>query len=107
MARRRFVLIVGAFDDDERDARFVELSQHEHRVIGGLRINVAAIKKIAGDDHEIDAAREGVVFNDFTPGAEEIARAVWQIVALDAEVYVCDVKKSCHAISKRLRSCKR
>src|SRR6185295_3639918 len=104
MARGRFMLIVVAFDDNDRDACFIELPQHEHRVIGGLRVNIAAIKKVAGDDHEINPAGDGMAFNDFTPGAEKVARAVWQIVALDAEMNICDVEKSCHAISKRWQS---
>src|SRR5205085_12093021 len=104
-ARRRFMLIVVAFDDDDGDARLVELPQHEHRVVSGLRVYVAAVEKVAGDDHEVDAAPERVSFDDVAPGAEEVAGAVRQVVALDAEVNVCDVEKSGHALRKRTRSC--
>src|SRR5262249_13456794 len=57
--------------------------------------------EIAGDDHEINVALNGMALDDFVPGAEEVARAVWQIISFNAEVNVCDVKKSCHALSAR------
>src|SRR5204862_7217307 len=65
--------------------------------VGGLRVNVAAVKKIAGNEDEINPPPQCVALDDIAPGAKEVAGAIRQIVALDAEVNVCNVKKSGHA----------
>jgi hypothetical protein len=93
-----------AFDDKHRYPLPVELAQHDHRVICGLGVEVAAVEKVARYHHEIDAAAYGVALDHLSPGAEKIARAVGQVVSLYAEMNVGYVKKSRHILIKEFRS---
>lgn len=85
------MLIVIAFDDDHGDARFHKFAQHKHGVVSRLRIDVATVEEVAGDDDEIDVTANRVALDDLLPRAKKIARAVRQIVPLDAQMNVGDV----------------
>ena len=90
------MLIVIAFDDYDRNVCLFELSEHHHRVVSGLRIDVTAVEEVSGNDHKIDPAGEGGALDDLLPRAKKIARAVREIVPLDAQMNVGDVKKPGH-----------
>src|ERR1051325_323857 len=96
------MLVVVAFDYEDGDSLIFEAAQHGHRVIGRLRLYVAAVEEVARYQDEIYAAAYGVPLDHVSPGAEEIARPVGQGISFDAEVYVSHVKKSCH-INTRVR----
>jgi hypothetical protein len=97
--RRYFVRIMIAFDNDDGDSRFFKSSQADHRVICSLRIDIATIEQVSGDQHEIDSATDCVSIYHILPRAKEIACAVRQVVAFDAEMYVRYMKESGHDLT--------
>jgi len=73
-----------------------EAAQHCHRVICGLRLYVPAVEKITRDKNEIYAPSNGVALDYVSPCTKEVARAVGQVIPLDAEMNIGYVKKPCH-----------
>jgi len=74
----------------------VQFAEHDHGVIGGLRIDFALIEKVASDEDEIDVSLNSVTIEHFMPGPKEVQSTVGQIIPSYPQMYVCDVKESRH-----------
>jgi hypothetical protein len=80
----------------------LKAAQHGHGVVCGLRLDVAAVEEVASHENEIYAARDCEALDHLSPGAEEIARAVGQVISFDAEMNIGYVKKPCHMNNQTL-----
>ena len=94
MIRDGVALIVIAFNGDDRDASLFQQFKTGDCMIHRLRVYVAAVKEITGDEHEINGVRDGVIRNHVIPGTEKILRPLFQIITAATEVYVCHMEKS-------------
>jgi len=62
-------------------------------VIHGLRINGARIKKISGDEDEINPLADGMARDNIEPRAGEVFGALVQIVTATTEMRVSEMEK--------------
>jgi hypothetical protein len=97
-------LIVVALDGDDRDAGLLQPPQPDHGVVHRLGIDLARVEKVAADEDEIDAARDGVVLDHVDPRAREVFRALVEVVAAAAEVDVRDVQEFHNSFGGRGRA---
>ena len=94
MIRDGVTLIVITLDGDDRDASFLQQLKTGNRMVHRLRIDVAAVKEITRDEHEINFVRESVIGNHVIPCPEKVFRALFQIIAATAQMYVCKMEES-------------
>src|ERR1051325_2107868 len=91
--RDRVLLIVIAFDGDDRNPRVVQQSETRHRMVHRFRLNLARVEKIARDEHEINFALNGVKLHHVEPRARKILDALVQVVTSAAEMYIRDMEE--------------
>ncbi len=86
-------LVVVALDGDDGDAGVLQEVESGDGVVHRLRVNVAAVEEVAGDEDEINAVRDGVRGDYLVPGPEKILRALLQVVAAAAQMYVREMQE--------------
>jgi hypothetical protein len=64
-----------------------------------LRIYHALMEQISGYEHEINPAAYGILLDHLSPGSEEIARAIWEIVSPYAQMYIRYVEEPRHVLA--------
>jgi hypothetical protein len=67
-------------------------------MVCGLRLYIAPVEEVARYQDEIYSSAKRVTLDNVTPGAEEIARAVGQVVSLYPKMNVSYVKKLRHKV---------
>ena len=86
--RDGLALVVIAFDDDDRNPRVFQSLKPGDGMIHSLRINIAPVEEITRDKDEINLVRDSMIFNNVVPRAEKIFRALFQVIATAAQMYV-------------------
>src|SRR5262249_8881813 len=79
-------------------AMLLQLAEHYHRMIGGLRVHLSLIEQIAGYNHEVDLPSDRMALKYLAPCPKEVQGPIGQIIPPYAQMNVGYVKESRHPI---------